>query len=305
MSSLAWRSALMIGCGAVILALSPLALAQQKLMTPADLQALPAKPPDHRVMYGDVPIQVGELRVPAGRGPHPVAVLIHGGCWRAPLATLRDLAPMGDALKAAGIASWNIEYRRLGQPGGGWPGTYQDVGRAIDALRRLAPTYALDLSRVAVVGHSAGGHLAMWAAARQRLPRSSPLFVADPLPLRGVLNLAGTIDMFANIAHMEEKCGDAVVTKLMGGRPAAVADRYEAVSAGRHLPLGVPQMLVWGEHEDFVARELAERYADAAVEAGDRVRLQVIPGAGHFELASPKFAGWPRVLGYIRLVLGM
>lgn len=294
----------LVACG-MLLALSPLVRAQRRLMTPADLQALPAKPADHRLAYGDSPIQVGELRVPAGRGPHPVVVLIHGGCWRAPFSTLRDLAPMGDALKAVGIASWNIEYRRLPQPGSGWPGTYQDVGRAIDKLRGLAGPYSLDLTRVAVVGHSAGGHLAMWAAARQRMPRTSPLFVADPLPLRGVLNLAGTIDMTANIAHMEEICGDTVVTKMMGGGPAAVADRYEAVSAGRHLPLGVPQMLVWGEHEDYVPRALAERYADAAVEAGDRVRLQVIPGAGHFEIASPTSDAWPRVLGYIRLVLGL
>lgn len=300
----AWRDLAIAASGAVILGLS-FADAQPRLMTPADLQALPAKPADRRVSYGASASQFGELRIPGGRGPHPVVVLIHGGCWRAEFSTLRDLAPMGDALKAEGIASWNIEYRRLPQTGSGWPGTYQDVGRAIDTLRTLAGPHALDLSHVAVLGHSAGGHLAMWAAARGRMARSSPLFVADPLPLRGVLNLAGTIDMTTNIPHIEEKCGDAVVTKLMGGRPNAVADRYQAVSVGRLLPLGVPQMLVWGEHEDHVPRALAESYADAAVEAGDRVRLQVIPAAGHFEIASPRFAGWPRVLGYIRLVLGL
>jgi acetyl esterase/lipase len=111
---------------------------------------------------------------------------------------------MGDVLKTDGIASWSIEYRRLGQPGGGWPGTYLDVGRAIDHLRELATPSQLDPNRVVVLAHSAGGHLTMWAGIRPRIPSSSPLFVPKPLRIRGVINLAGTIDITANVAHMEE-----------------------------------------------------------------------------------------------------
>jgi acetyl esterase/lipase len=129
------------------------------LMTPADLQSLPARPADHRLAYGDDSNQIAELRLPSGSGPHPVVVLIHGGCWKAEYATLRELAPIGDALKAEGIASWNVEYRRLGQPGSGWPGPYIDIGRAIDHLRQVAPKYSLDLASVAVVGHSADSRL--------------------------------------------------------------------------------------------------------------------------------------------------
>src|SRR5882762_10115926 len=114
-----------------------------RLMTPQDLTAVPARPADARVAYGTDSNQFGELRIPGGRGPHPVVVLIHGGCFKAAYASLRDLASMGDALKAQGIATWNVEYRRLGQPGGGWPGTHQDVGRAVDQLRALAQTYRL------------------------------------------------------------------------------------------------------------------------------------------------------------------
>ena len=138
----------------------------EHLMTPGELQALPSEPPDLRAAYGTDSSQYGELRVPSGPGPHPVVVLIHGGCFKAAYATLRDLAPMGDALRAAGIATWNLEYRRLGQTGGGWPGTYLDVASAVDHLRVLARQHPLDLGRVVIVGHSAGGHLAMWAAAR-------------------------------------------------------------------------------------------------------------------------------------------
>ena len=276
------------------------ATATPALMTPADLQSLPMRPPDHRLPYGDDPNQFAELRLPSGAGPHPVVVLVHGGCWKADYATLRDLAPMGDALEAEGIANWNVEYRRLGQPGSGWPGTYVDIGRAIDHLRQLAPKHRLDLTRVAVVGHSAGGHLAMWAAMRQRLSPNSAAYVASPLPLRGVINLAGTIDMRENIAHMEAECRDAVVTSMLGGTPASVPERYREVSAIAMVPLGVQQILVWGEHENFVPLSLARRHVDAATKAGDRARLIVIPRIGHFESASPQSSAWPTVLEAVR-----
>lgn len=126
------------------------------LMKPGELEALPSKPPDRRIAYDTHLSQYGELRVPTGSGPHPIAILIHGGCFKAAYASLRDLSPMADALKQMGIATWNIEYRRLGQDGGGWPGTYLDVGRAADHLRTIAPEFALDLSRVIVVGHLPG-----------------------------------------------------------------------------------------------------------------------------------------------------
>jgi acetyl esterase/lipase len=274
-----------------------------RVMNPGELQALPSLPPDHRSAYGSEPSQYGELRVPNGPGPHPVVVLIHGGCFKASYATLRDLAPMGDALKAAGIATWNIEYRRVGEPGGGWPGTYLDVGRAVDHLRVLAGRHALDLGRVIVVGHSAGGHLAMWAAARARVPVTSALRMAEPLPLRGVLNLAGPLDLTANIAGYETLCRDTVIAGLLGGMPTAVPERYAEASPIKLLPLGMPQLLLWGEHEDFVPRPLAEAYVRAATQAGDPARLVVIPGVGHFETASPGATTWPRVESAIRSLL--
>ena len=192
---------------------------------------------------------------------------------------------------------------KLGEPGGGWPGTYLDVGRALDHLRALASEHGLDTARVVVVGHSAGGHLALWTAARGRLPSSSAVRAAAPLRPRGVVDLAGPLDLSTDVPGYEAGCRDSVVTWLLGGTPGTVPDRYAQASPLRLLPLGVPQVLVWGEHEEFVPRPLAEDYVRAAERAGDRARLLVIPGAGHFELASPRTAAWPRVKVVIRSLL--
>jgi len=273
------------------------------LMGPGDLQALPSNAPDWRVAYGTDSSQYGELRVPAGPGPHPVVVLVHGGCFKAAYATLRDLAPMADALKKAGVATWNIEYRRIGQSGGGWPGTYLDVGQAVDYLRVLASQHALDLGRVVIVGHSAGGHLATWAAARTRVPAGSAIHFDEPLQVRGVLDLAGPLDLTANIAGYERLCRDTVITGLIGGTPAAVPERYAQASPMQLLPLGVPQVLLIGDREEFVPRPFAEAYVRAAAQAGDSVRLIVVPEVGHFEIASPRASPWPRVESAIESLL--
>ena len=264
-------------------------------MTPEEMAALPSRPPDRRIAYGSDSSQYGELRIPVGTGPHPLVVLIHGGCFKAAYATAHYFGAMADALKADGIATWNIEYRRLGEPGSGWPGTYLDVGAAVDHVRNIAGEHHLDLDRVVVVGHSAGGHLAMWTAARRRLTKTSELYVANPLAVRGVMDLAGPVDMTANISGYEALCADPVITTLLGGTPAVVPEHYAQASAITLLPLGIPQMLVVGSHEDFVPLPVVDAYVKAATEAGDPVRRILIPGAGHFEIASPLSVTWPQI----------
>jgi len=268
-------------------------------MGPAEFQSLPSKPADHRIAYGKDPDQFADLRIPSTSGPHPVVILIHGGCWKADYSTLRDAAPIADALKADGIATWNVEYRRLSQPGSGWPGTYQDVGRAVDYLRSIARQYQLDLDRVAVLGHSAGGHLALWVAARKHLPSESALYVADPLPVSGVVDLAGPGDMETEMAVEVGACQSRVVEELLGGSPNEVPERYAQVSARRMLPLGVPQVLVWGDRDSLRPMWLGERYAKAATAAGDSVDLIIVAGLGHFEVASPFSPSWTKVRGAV------
>jgi acetyl esterase/lipase len=262
------------------------------LMTPAQFKALPGKPANYRFSYGTDANQFGELRVPSGAGPYPVAILIHGGCFKAEYGTLRDLSPMADALKLKGIATWNIEYRRLGQTGSGWPGTYLDVGSGVDYLRSIAAQNHLDLNRVIVVGHSAGGHLAMWVAARTRLPKTSPIYVSDPLAVRGVVDLAGTPDLEALIPAEQLSCGGPVIEQLLGGSPSEVPDHYAQASASKMLPIGVTQTLLWGRRDDSVPISIGEKYTLAAVRSGDSARLVTFPQAGHFEIADPFFSTW-------------
>src|SRR5579864_1380245 len=147
-----------------------------------------------RLSYGPDPLHYGDLRLPDRAGPHPVIMMIHGGFWRDRF----DLEYAGHpcaALTAAGAATWNVEYRRIGNPGGGWPGTLLDVALAADHLRELAADYGLDLDRVVTMGHSAGGHLALWLAARGRIPAGETLYTPDPLPLRAAVALAGVADL--------------------------------------------------------------------------------------------------------------
>ena len=136
---------------------------------------------------GGTPCNSATCACSAGPGLHPVAVVIHGGCWVERYADLRNTAALADALRREGLATWNIEYRRLDQKGGGWPGTFLDVAHAVDALRDLAKRYPLDLSRVVVVGHSAGGQLALWVGARHRLPKGGALYLPNPLGIKGVV----------------------------------------------------------------------------------------------------------------------
>jgi acetyl esterase/lipase len=269
---------------------------QVKLMTAQQFQAIPTKPADQRIAYGSEIDQFGELRLPAGSGPHPVVILIHGGCWRADFSNLHELGPIAEALRRRGIATWNLEYRRLGQAGAGWPGTYVDIGRGVDQLRVIAAKNRLDVSRVVVLGHSAGGHLAMWVASRQKIPEGSSIHSTSPLAVRGVIDLAGTPDMTAFFPLQKSNCGGrAVVEEMLGGTPAEVPQRYAAASAINMLPLGVMQTVVWGERDDIAPISLGENYVKAAKQRNENVSLLKFEGIGHFEIATPFPPSWPLV----------
>lgn len=251
----------------------------------------PPPPPTARIAYGGGPEQFGELRLPLGSGPHPVAVVIHGGYWRARFG-LKWLAHLAAALPARGIATWNIEYRRVGSPGGGWPGTFEDIAHAADHVRVLAQSHPLDLSRVLAVGHSAGGHLALWLAARHRLPPGTLLPHSNPLALVGAVSLAGVVDLTR--AH-ELGLSNHAVAELLGGSPGQFPKRYASASPYTLLPLGIRQVLVHGTADTNVPYELSERYCQRARSLGDPARLVLLPGVDHFAVVDPRSPVWPQV----------
>lgn len=255
--------------------------------------------PGERIAYGHAPQQFGELRVPSGAGPFPVVVLIHGGCWLNQF-DYRYFTHLADRLTTeAGVATWTVEYRRIGDPGGGWPGTFLDVANATDHLRRLASDRPLDLTRVVAIGHSAGGHLALWLAARPRLPKGTDVSSPDPLPLHAVVGLAAITDLVRYRVGEPGSCNSAV-DSLMGGTDVEQASRYRLASPLALLPLGVPQWLVQGAVDPIVPAASVRDYVAAAKRAGDPATLLEESQAGHFDPAAPDTRSWPQVLEAIR-----
>jgi acetyl esterase/lipase len=253
-----------------------------------------------RLAYATGASQFGELHVPAAPGPYPVAIVIHGGFWRTPYAyTL--MTGIAEDLARRGIAAWNIEYRRLGDPQGGWPATLLDVAAAADFLAGVATRHQLDLRRVAAIGHSAGGHLALWLAARPRIPHGSVLAPARaPLALAGAISLAGVVDL-----RMGERMrlGNGAVAELLGGSFSAVPERYATASPAALLPLRVRQVLVHGTADDRVPFEMSRSYSEAARAAGERVQLITLPGVDHFALIDASSQAWAISLRSIQAAL--
>jgi acetyl esterase/lipase len=243
------------------------------------------------LQYGDSDSQVADLYLPTAHGPTPVVCLLHGGFWRLPYGR-EEMAPLAADLVARGYAVWNIEYRRVGENGGGWPGALDDVAAAIDHLARLpAGTAALDLARVVVVGHSAGGHLALCVGARSTAAVVVPAAVCG---LAAVCDLESAFDLDA---------GGGAVRALLGGSPQDHPERYAQASPRRLLPLGVRQLLIHGTEDDALPVAMSRAYATAARAAGDSVDVVEIADMGHMEFLDPAseahalLCRWLRALG--------
>ncbi|MDQ2868649.1 MAG: alpha/beta hydrolase [Verrucomicrobiota bacterium] len=266
-----------------------------------ELNQLPLPPTAKHLAYGSDPQQFGELRVPKGAGPFPVIVLIHGGCWQAEFS-YGYITRLATWFTDRRVATWTIEYRRLGNDGGGWPGTFLDVAHATDYVRELAKTQPLDLHRVFAAGHSAGGQLALWLASRGKLLLDSALYVKDPLAIRGVLGLAAITDLAQYRIGPPASCHGAV-DPLLGGGPDKVPERYAQTSPMERLPLGVPQIFVQGERDPIVDPASVKAYAEAATKAGDHAVILLVPNAGHFETSAPLPATEALLLEAMKLLI--
>ncbi|MEV6825110.1 alpha/beta hydrolase fold domain-containing protein [Amycolatopsis sp. NPDC051102] len=279
------------------------------------------------VAYGPEPSQVGELYLPEGDGPFPVVALVHGGYWTA-MWDRRQITDVADDLVARGYAVWNVEYRRIGEPGGGWPGTFLDVAAAVDALDGLDP--ALDLRRVVLLGHSAGGHLATWAAHRDVLPPEAPGARPKVTPI-GLITLAGALDLrtadvegFGKVladpdaeppkdapeparpdawAAVAEVVGDGILPLLLGGHAADVPERYAWTSPLELSGAGVPVLAVHGTADEAVPAEWSRRYVEKVVAEGGIARYVEVEGGTHFDVVQPGHPVWTEITGWIHDII--
>ena len=233
--------------------------------------------------YGPHSSQSAELFLPRGAGPFPVAVVVHGGYWKAQYD--RSLMEgLCTDLAAHGLAAWNLEYRRVGR-GGGWPETFLDVAAGIDRLAEVDAE--LDLTRAVAVGHSAGGQLAFWAAARPGLPEDAPGH-GSRVTIAGAVSQAGVLDLTLAAGLTPS----STPTRALLGDPAQNYERYVLASPRERLPLGVPQLLLHGDRDDIVSMRIATSYASAANDAGDACELRVLTNTGHFEHIDARAPAW-------------
>lgn len=253
----------------------------------ADVLTRPAPPPDLQIRYGPHPDQVADVRLPFGEPAAPVVLVLHGGFWRQRYDRTHT-GPQCAGLASAGYVAVAVEYRRVGGAGG-WPETFDDVALAVDTLPGLLSDVT-DPGPVVLLGHSAGGHLALWAASRGRLPPGSRWVPSgSSTTLRGAVSLAGVADL---TTAGRLRLSDGAVEELIG-EPADETDRYALADPLRLVPPDVPVTLVHGTADAEVPVELSERYAAAA---GGRAELVILPAVGHYPLIDPLSAAWPAVL---------
>jgi acetyl esterase/lipase len=244
--------------------------------------------------YGDAPSQVAELTIPedSGAGPFPVVVLIHGGWWREgdfDRTLMRDLA---NDLVFQGYATWNLEYRLVGEEGGGWPGTFEDVAAGIDLLAQEAEDNDLDLSRVLFLGHSAGGQLALCAGSRHLLP-AGEVGSAPVVTPTSVVALAPITDFELAV---EKGTGDGAVEDLLGGTPDEIPEVYAVTSPIELAPMGHRVLIAHGTEDDRVPLAQGESYYDKAKAGGDPAEFVILEGGDHFDPIDPGGEGWAEVV---------
>jgi acetyl esterase/lipase len=258
-------------------------------------------PFDLRVPYGRDPSQFADLRFPNGKGPFPLLFVVHGGFWQ----SAYDLSHIGHLCAAfthKGIITSSIEYRRIGNPGGGWPGTFLDISLATrNILQEMSKDSRFDQARTAIIGHSAGGHLALWLVGSHRISKGSHLHNDQKQDIRNAISLAGVSDL--RLAW-KKKLGHGTVTRLMGGTPDEQPDRYNAGSPIELIPTGATQILVHGTADDTVPVSQSEAFVEKAEKLGDRATLVKLEGVGHYEPIDPESEAWPFVAKAVITLLG-
>lgn len=258
-----------------------------KIMSWGDLLSRERPEPTATIRYGDGETGVVDVWVPDGVGPHPVVVMVHGGCWQKSIADRTLMNYAAEDLRQSGLAVWNIEYRGVDEAGGGYPGTFEDVAAAADALRGAAGRFDLDTEAVLGFGHSAGGHLLAWLAGRENLPASSPLCRPDPLAFDFIVNSGGLADLEASAPVTQPECLANIMDDLTGEASESRPDVFADTSPARLLPTKAVQASVNGAEDRIAPPKLGAWYTAKVEGAGGKGEAVVIAGSGHVELIAP------------------
>ena len=273
-------------------------------MTLQDYLALSGPAPTAKIAYGNAPSQFAELFRPEGKGPFPVVVLVHGGCWTIQYGGISQMHNVAGALAARGIAVWNVEYRRVDEEGGGYPGTYLDMNAALDKLAAEAPRYQLDTTRIVAMGHSAGGQLVQWIGARGKIAPGSPLFQPRPLAIREIISLGGLADLRREQDLIKTSC-DRDMVQLTGQPSASRPDVFADTSAGELMPNGSHTVLITGALDTISPPRAAYAFAARAQAAGDLADVLILPNASHYDEIAASSPAWKLILPAIERALGM
>ena len=283
-------------CGALLASASPL-VAQRVTTATLEARSVPVADTTITLRAGDRDL-VAELRVPTGAGPHPVAIVIHGGCWVTRFADMRYMKPLAEGLRTDGFATWTISYRRADEAGGGWPGTFLDVAAMTALLRDLAARHRLDLTRVIASGHSAGAHLALWLAAQPRLPAASGVAAArNAVNIAAVVALDGPGDLVGANLGASRICGGNVLEQLLASSAESDPERWKLASPTEWVPLRVPQAMVRGSFDLRLVAFGSEPgsmpvHVRRAQAAGDSAWLVLADSTSHFSLLDPQHAAY-------------
>lgn len=281
------RSMLLAACIALAVMLTTSCSRPPDPMSYAEFLEIPQPSAKRTISYGGDALQHIELWLPQGEGPHPVVFIIHGGCWQTAVAKADIMGAMAQAFTERGAAVWNIEYRGIDVPGGGYPGTFLDVAAAAQLLGERGDAESLDLDRVVALGHSAGGHLALWLAGQHNTDETSPLRGERALGLEGVVSIGGLPDLKEISSANPNACGEGTIARLAGAAEPGRVDPFNDTSPAALLPLAVQQILIASAADSIAPPTYSQGYADKARAAGDTVEVRTIAGQGHFELITP------------------
>jgi len=275
------------------------------IMTWQDLTSRPLPNPTTSIKYNELPTGVVDVWLPDGEGPHAVVLMIHGGCWQKSIADRSLMNYAAEHLRKQGMAVWNIEYRGVDEPGGGYPGTYEDVVQAGNALSQQASELNLDMGRVAGFGHSAGGHLITWYAGSINLPGNTRIKGRRDIDLKGVINSGGLADLVISEPATLTSCLADIRPSLTGAATEARPDPYADTSSDRLLPTGVMTHIVNGKRDKIAPEDLGIAYSKKVHEGGDPVSTSFVNDEGHVELIAPGTKSFDRQSAILQELLGL